>query len=101
MKLLIAQKNELYDAIGASGESPDNFQYQDSSYDVTIRYKNSDYKFIIEENSFEKEYVLKIRPSKARYEDVLATQEWSSVITIFKAWLSYIKREDITIDKWS
>lgn len=100
MKLLIAQKNDLFDTIVASGESTENFKYEDSSYDATIRYKNTDYKFIMEEKPFEKEYILKIRPSKGRYQDILTTEQWSSVVTIFKAWLSYIKREEATTDKW-
>jgi len=100
MKLLKAQKNHLYDAIVGTGVDPDKFNFEESSYDVSVRHANSDYKFTLEENAYEKEYILKFRPSKNRYYDIIATKEWEAVVTAFKAWLSFIKREQATPDKW-
>ncbi len=101
MKLLITQKNELFDVIESHGFSPNSF----SCLDITIKeapitkieYNKTDYYFRFNKSS---NITVSWSPSNALYKEAIIAYNFSECVAHFKSWLGYLNRELTVIDKW-
>jgi len=108
MKLLLSQKNILYDLIQEEGLSSSSFNFVESrSVIVNIEmatnliYKGTDYFFSFETGNKKPylHYAIYCPGHKSHTEKVYSG-DWNHQIEQFKIWLSNLKRELNTPNKW-
>lgn len=98
MILLLSQKNQLFELIQNSGIGITQFKYDEESNTAFIRHKsNYYYKIIVDNISYWSEF----SPGKNSLRYITGKVNWSTTITEFTNWLSFLKREVLSIDKWS
>lgn len=107
MKLLITQKDRIYDLVEKSGLAPSQFEFkeQDSQYSyeraTTLHLKNSEFYFSFDTELGENQgYIVKFCPASNSHTDSSHPYNWDEQIKIFKEWLSYLKREINSPNKW-
>lgn len=102
MKLLISQKDEIFEIINDSdGFSPTQFEIREfkENRTVTISFSNSIYFF-----QFNFDYLgdvyLNFSPGFEKHEESTGKLAWYEILNEFHDWLSNLKREITTPDYW-
>lgn len=104
MKLLLSQKNLLFDLIEKSELTASLFKYKEKYSggqvnETMVIHNESSFYFSLKLTSDNSIYV-KYSPGWTRYEVAFYSSKWDDVATHFKIWLSYLKREIQQEDKW-
>ena len=99
MKLLLSQKNQLYDIIGNQDLTQNIFSYLEDEYSVKIKY-NKDYEFKIVLNNPKYTYSLVYSPGENKLKEITTANYWVEVAASFQQWLEYLKKEIQLPDKW-
>jgi hypothetical protein len=105
MKLLLSQKNEIYDYIENYGLSPNLFEIIDAASmeagNTIIKLKNSSFYCRLSMHKDKHIVFVTYSPASELYEktDYIDTA-WSSLFSTIKTWISCIQREISQIDKW-
>lgn len=107
MKLLISQKDELFDLIEyTSYFSPSQFEIEEilqknSDYVTEIRFKKSDFFFrLIPESTYQGIFFANFSPGKKSIVEATSTLDWDKGIRYIDNWLDFIKRELTSQNKW-
>lgn len=100
MKLLLSQKNELYDVVESGGFSPYQFQLTESVDQAKLSYKGTDYHFSIGGVNGSNTPVI-VCPGERQYAEVRYYNYWFDIKDYLKKWLQWLRRETNEIDKWS
>jgi hypothetical protein len=106
MKLLLSQKNNLFDLIEKFGLTPGLFEYKEYEtgkeiYNTTISLKKSSFLFSVTRIvNNTRDASLRFSPGDIRYEDSSYAATWYDIESTFKYWLKYLKREIQLEDKW-
>ena len=98
MKLLLSQKNELFDEIQNSGFSPLQFLFHEGSPTI-IQHISSNFYFQFKSNNHYFSHV-EFSPGKQKISDERYCDSWAQGKNSFVSWLDYVKRETETEDKW-
>lgn len=100
MQLLRSQLNELFELIEKQNYfSPSQFSASASTCD--INFNGSDFYFRIFENTgYANSLIVNFSPGKANYRDGSSGTGWEGAKMYFIDWLSYLKREVSSPDKW-
>lgn len=106
MKLLLSQKNKLFDVIEKKELSPALFEYKETLLgldvlDTTVRYKNSSFYFSMSSGR-KKGYigVVKCSPGRYDFENLYDVEYWVQIENAYEKWLDNLKREIQLEDKW-
>ncbi len=108
MKLLISQKDQLFDLIEKIGLSPSQFEFEESisrlgakQKATTLILKNSDYFFSFESdpNSPSSHFAI-LCPGSDSHTERTKTRHWNWQINIFSTWLRDLKKEINSPNKW-
>lgn len=109
MRLLVSQKNTLYDLIEKKGLSPSQFYFEDnttafySQHDTILRYKQTEFFFCFGSNhdSYNSESLISAySPAISSFFTKRYPDSWSWQQTHFLEWLDYLKREIDSPNKW-
>jgi hypothetical protein len=106
MKLLLSQKNMLFDVIEVYGLSPSLFEYKEKVeanevVETIISFKSSFFYFSISNTkSSKKNGFVKHSPGEINFEDVHYLDHWYDIHNNFIQWLRNIQREIQLEDKW-
>lgn len=107
MKLLLSQKNKLFDIIEEHGLTPSLFEYEEKFeakevVETVISFNNSFFYFSISHAIVynEKTGFVKHSPGSSNFEDVFYPDNWVQIENNFIYWLHYIQREIQLEDKW-
>ncbi len=108
MKLLVSQKNELYDQIEESGLSPAMFEFKEASSKIVPKQiatilvlKNSEFYFSFETGlkSISSHYTI-FSPGRGSITETQSPGSWSTQFVYFQNWLTYLQREISAPNKW-
>ena len=104
MKLLLSQKNQLFDLIEEYGLTPSLFEVKEvfkgqQVSKTIISLKKSSFSFTITSNDGEDAYI-KRSPGDERHEEAFYTKYWHQIEEAFINWLSFLQRELQLEDKW-
>ena len=100
MKLLKGQRNQLFEEIEKINLPPASFTM--SSDVFFLRFNSPEkYYFIANELSHPNFAQLDFSPGQNKLVEKVYAKTWNELIQLFSFWLSYLKREITTIDKWS
>jgi hypothetical protein len=107
MKLLITQKNELYDLITAFGLSPSQFKLTEARSEMSegqvatvLQLTNTKFHFIIETFNSDNPY-LYYSPGDGKYASENHADGWNEVISYLHIWLNALTQEITAEDKWA
>lgn len=106
MKLLASQKNVLFELIEDYELPPSQFVFQESksrfSTDICtdLAYSNSEFYFSFESNPGNDPHYCIYSPGQATFSNEIYTRTWERTLMEFGSWLSFLKREITTINKW-
>lgn len=105
MKLMLSQKNNLFDIIEDHGLSPNSFQITEPSEfnnnRTVITYKNSDFYFRFFQHPDKHVIILDYSPSEHLYErQEWVGIEWYNLQGFFVRWITCLIREISEDDKW-
>jgi hypothetical protein len=104
MKLLISQKDALFDLIEMSGFSPHQFQQievkskYNSENSFELRFNNSEYFFLFDFSNGK--YMQRSCPGEYTYLEKGTNGTWDEQFASFGNWLQYLKREITAPNKW-
>lgn len=107
MKLLTSQKNTLYQIINYSDVlSPNQFEIIESKendeYNTKITYKNSDFKFIFQEDKgYYSTFYVNYSPGVDKYFENTSHINWNQAVMHFSSWIESIENEVTSPDLWS
>jgi hypothetical protein len=108
MKLLISQKDELYDLIERFGLSPSMFEFAEILSQVSagqkttlLKFKNSEFFYSFESafNSETSHYAI-FSPGNGSVKEAQYPGDWEHQKQYFRYWLQYLSREVNTPNKW-
>jgi hypothetical protein len=105
MKLLLSQKNRLFDIIEENGLTPGLFGYNEvftsdgRVAETRISFKNAPFSFSIYCKNG-KDIIIKHSPGYSMYEELAYPDTWGEIEFDYGTWLSYIEREIKLEDKW-
>jgi hypothetical protein len=106
MRLLLSQKNDLFDYIETIGLSPNLFEFNEpksmDSGKTIIRFKNSPFHCAFFMHPDKNVVIITCSPSEDLYEkqDWIDTA-WPSLKLKITGWLRYLQREIQQVDKWA
>ena len=107
MKLLISQKDELFDLIEDTDYfTPSQFDIkeipqQHDDYITEIRFKNSDFFFrLIPESSYQGIFFANFSPGDKSVIEATSTLDWSRGMGYIDNWLEFLRRELTAQNKW-
>jgi len=106
MKLLLSQKNMLFDVIEGYGLSPSLFEYREKVeanvvVETIISFESSLFYFSISNGKgYKKTGFIKYSPGEINFEDVYYPDHWYDIHNNFIQWLHNIQREIQLEDKW-
>ena len=100
MELLRSQLNELYTLITDSQHfSPT--QFSKSAAGTNFQLVGTNFYFrIFEDTGYANTLIVNFSPGETLYRDASSSIGWKDVKDYFKKWLSYLKREVSSPDKW-
>ena len=108
MKLLVSQKDQLFDIIEKEGLSPSQFEFTENASLIShrqvatsLKYINTDYFFSFETgpNSETSHYAIYC-PGIDIYKQSNISVDWPYQLHCFQAWLSALSRELTAPNKW-
>ncbi|MDQ3021320.1 MAG: hypothetical protein M3R36_12235 [Bacteroidota bacterium] len=103
MKLLLTQKNQLFDLIELEGLSPIQFNIIETEnrlgLSTRFEYANSGFFLFESEISDFLSHVI-YSPGDFTFQSGTNTKDWNENIKHFRGWLNYLKREINAPDKW-
>ncbi len=106
MKLLVSQKNALFNIIEGKNLTPSLFSWNNISSDLVktdtadvLTYNESDFGFIFETGRGGGIYCM-YTPGKEEINENSYPGSWDGVLASFRKWLDYLKREIVLEDKW-
>lgn len=106
MKLLVSQKNKLFDIIEKNGLTPGLFEYNEIFYreggvvTTKITLKNNSFHFSISSENKGRAFRIICSPGNVMYEDLYLGEYWLQLEDAYNKWLGYLKREMQLEDKW-
>jgi hypothetical protein len=108
MKLLLSQKNELYDLIERSGLSPSMFEFTEinsqiaaGQYATLLAFKNSGFFFSFETGfRTETSHFAIFSPGRESIKETQNPGSWDLQLRYFIEWLTYLLREINAPNKW-
>ena len=99
MRLLINQKNEIFDAIESFKFSALQFSYIFNGVNTDITHLNSKFYFKIRESENYFSFV-QFSPGNDKIYEAYSCDSWEVTLTRFALWLHNLKRETEIEDKW-
>lgn len=103
MKLLKSQKDEIFDLIENSGLSPSMFYFDEinsKNGNVALKIKDREYFFTFSDGPRGGHYA-HFCPGKETYEESEYPGSWALQKLNVRYWITYVKRELETPDKWA
>jgi hypothetical protein len=107
MKLLVSQKDSLYDLVEKNGLSPTQFEFIETASTMTngqiatkLKLKGSEFFFSFETVSGNKPHYSIYSPGEFSYDATSYPGFWFEQFNVVSNWLIYLKREINTPNKW-
>jgi len=107
MKLLLSQRDTLYEYIENRGLSPAQFEFEEKPSDYSssstatiLKYKNSEYHFTFETVNNARQMAL-FCPGSDIHTGIADGLEWSYTLQYFGTWISNLLKELNTPNKWA
>lgn len=108
MKLLVSQKDELFDLINDSEWfSPSQFKIietgtKEKGVNTEVKFENSEYYFrFFEQRDYYGVFVANYSPGEKLLFEATSSLDWNLGVIHFKNWLRFLNREINAPDKWS
>jgi len=105
MKLLVIQKNELYDIITGFNLSPSLFEFKEAKSTMTdnevatvLLLKNSQFAFIFE--TLNEKHFIYFSPGTDTFKSEAFPETWGTLLGYFQNWVSTLLYEIKSEDKW-
>lgn len=102
MKLLLTQKNDIFDLIVEEGFHPNDFLFTEevlAEIVTYLKFKDTKYYFLFE-RAFHNQYNVSWIPGEYKLEDNERAKGWKSLLVKIRKWLKNLARENSIINKW-
>lgn len=106
MKLLPSQKNILFEIVEYYELPPSQFVFQESKGQMTndictnLEFSNSEYYFSFESYPGNEPHYCIYSPGDVTFTTETYSRSWEGTMMEFHNWLSFLKREITTVNKW-
>ncbi len=105
MRLLLSQKNQLFEIIQNNGYFAPNFfelkEGGEHKFSTSIIFKNTGFQFsLIRSDDYQNNIYINHWPGEEKFQDVNTVSDWHLCTVYFTYWLSYLQREVTAPNLW-